>query len=392
MFWPFVAFWLLVYWIGMGFTWMWWLLVMGMVGIAWVMLWRNGQRAGYKRMLVGLTVVLTSLITLYRGYTWDRPVPPEGIDPAALEYSIGDDLIGFSQVELGMDADQFVVFPPDMGNDDITIEIGFSEISAAGELYAVESGIAEIVCNDDCDMTPIPVNAQTSDPDWTGGDLVGEDMEFVSPLVEFSDIRYDRLTVHAWYTVTATATIAYPDESGQTQQVERERTLSIYIGNRTDREARRALNQWLVLDEAMNEFPTDIGIMVIAVMFGGLGIWGYLDNNTFPRKAIGPTHLIKSIETTAFDPESVLTMNPPPVGIRVVRVQAGSTWEVAGVTPGDVLMRVAGRSIDSRSDLDKALFAVREERVVPISVWREGSVYDLALDIAPVKGKRSSFQ
>jgi S1-C subfamily serine protease len=178
-----------------------------------------------------------------------------------------------------------------------------------------------------------------------------------------------------------TATIAHAGEApNEYELIKRDRTLHIYTGNAGDKAARQALIQWTVVNDAVTEFPTYRGLAVFAVIFGALAAWGYLATGTFPPPPAGVS--VTGITLTPFAPETgQLTLDPPPTGLRVVRVEKSSNWHDAGVLTDDVLVEVGQQPVDTVKEVARLIQVSQRQGGVPITVWREGSLLDLWLPL-----------
>lgn len=381
VFWPFAAFIVFVWGFMLGLNGFWWLAVVAPVLVAWGLLRRDGQRAGFKRLLVGGVTALAALVTLYRGQTWERPQPPPGVDSVAMEYAT-DDMIAFGYYDLTYREDRFVVFPSSLEDPTIGLDIEMEPMSVPDAVLAVEAATATVVCDDDCDQTPLVVPVRT-DTDWAGqveAVRPGASKIDIVPVIEVQDLVYSQMTERAWYTVTVTATVAYAGEAAAS--IEREkisRTLHIYTGNAADKAARQALLQWEALDNAVNDVPGYTGIGVVGLFAGALAFWGYHATRTFPPPPLG---VVTGVALVPYvPPTGQITLNPPPSGLRVGRVEKGSRWHAIGVLTDDVLVEVAGRPVSRVQGVIQQAAPHRRQGGVPITVWRRGDLLDLWLPL-----------
>jgi S1-C subfamily serine protease len=65
----------------------------------------------------------------------------------------------------------------------------------------------------------------------------------------------------------------------------------------------------------------------------------------------------------------------PNGGAVIVTVPAGSLGEVAGLDPGDVILQVGNRIVNSSSDIAKAVVGMRVGHVVEIKVSRGSTLF-----------------
>lgn len=382
VFWPLAAFLLLAWYLTIGFVWDWWLATLFPVAAVWILLAVRGKKAGFKRVIIGGLVALSSLVTIYRGLTWERPAAFPGVDTQTLEYAV-DDRITFGQYEMPLGDDSFVVFPPDDIDDTIELEVALDPVQARNGVHAIQTASATVICDDDCERTPLTITVE-ADADWertVRGAMSPAALNWVTPIVQIEELVYDQMTTRAWYAVTVNATVAYASETyDEYELVDRERTLRIYTGNAEDKAARQALIQWNVLNEAVTEFPRYSGLATFAVIFAAVAGWGYLATGTFPPPS---SHLaVTGITLTPFTPEPTqLTLDPPPSGLRVGRVEKGSNWHDSGILTGDVLVEVGQQPVDDVKTAARLLRASQRQGGVPITVWREGSLMDLWLPL-----------
>ncbi len=74
-------------------------------------------------------------------------------------------------------------------------------------------------------------------------------------------------------------------------------------------------------------------------------------------------------------------------GIYVVEVVRGSSAQKAGVTRGDIIIKVNGKEINTMSSLKKALLEVRPKQKGKITVYRDGSTKDLDIEFSTLQQK-----
>lgn len=74
-------------------------------------------------------------------------------------------------------------------------------------------------------------------------------------------------------------------------------------------------------------------------------------------------------------------------GIYVVEVVKGSSAQKAGVTRGDIIMKVNGKQINTMSSLKKVLLEVRPKQKGKITVYRDGSTKDLDIEFSTLEQK-----
>jgi S1-C subfamily serine protease len=65
----------------------------------------------------------------------------------------------------------------------------------------------------------------------------------------------------------------------------------------------------------------------------------------------------------------------PPGGVVVATVAPGSQGERAGLEPGDVIVRIADRTVNSTGEIAKAIAGMRAGQQVPVEVSRGSTRY-----------------
>jgi tetratricopeptide (TPR) repeat protein len=75
----------------------------------------------------------------------------------------------------------------------------------------------------------------------------------------------------------------------------------------------------------------------------------------------------------------------PPGGVLLTVVPPGSNAAKARLQPGDVLLSYNGKALGGPADLPPLLEAAREEKAIPVTIWREGEERPLRREIAPGK-------
>jgi len=82
----------------------------------------------------------------------------------------------------------------------------------------------------------------------------------------------------------------------------------------------------------------------------------------------------------------------PEKGALVTEVEKGSPAEKAGIQPGDVLIKVAGKPTADSREVQQAVLAQEVGKDVTVTVWRDGKESDLSVRTAELPGKSSASQ
>jgi serine protease Do len=75
-------------------------------------------------------------------------------------------------------------------------------------------------------------------------------------------------------------------------------------------------------------------------------------------------------------------------GALVGVVEKGGPADRAGILPGDVIVAVGGRPVQTSSDMARMVAGTRPGTTVPVQVWRHGETKTLAVTVAEQKPER----
>ncbi|TMG84148.1 MAG: Do family serine endopeptidase, partial [Betaproteobacteria bacterium] len=72
-------------------------------------------------------------------------------------------------------------------------------------------------------------------------------------------------------------------------------------------------------------------------------------------------------------------------GALVNSVERGGPAEKAGVEPGDIILKVDGKTVNSSSELPRIITQVKPGAKITLQVWRKGAAKDLAVTVTELK-------
>ncbi|MDR2189145.1 MAG: DegQ family serine endoprotease [Azonexus sp.] len=81
---------------------------------------------------------------------------------------------------------------------------------------------------------------------------------------------------------------------------------------------------------------------------------------------------------------------PKPLGAVVNAVEKGGPAEKAGLEPGDVILRVDGKAVDSSADLPRMIAAIRPGTRAVLQIWRKGANRDIAVTVGEMPDEKTA--
>ena len=72
-----------------------------------------------------------------------------------------------------------------------------------------------------------------------------------------------------------------------------------------------------------------------------------------------------------------------PSGVLVAQVTRGGPAMRAGIRPGDVIVSVDGKEVETARDVTRPIAAAAPGTVVPVTVWRDGEEKALKVTVRP---------
>ena len=79
-----------------------------------------------------------------------------------------------------------------------------------------------------------------------------------------------------------------------------------------------------------------------------------------------------------------------PMGAVVNAVEKGGPAEKAGLEPGDVILRVDGKTVGSSSDLPRMVASMRPGSRAAVQVWRKGATRDIAVTVGEMPNEKTA--
>ncbi|MDR2839433.1 MAG: DegQ family serine endoprotease [Azonexus sp.] len=79
-----------------------------------------------------------------------------------------------------------------------------------------------------------------------------------------------------------------------------------------------------------------------------------------------------------------------PMGAVVNAVEKGGPAEKAGLEPGDVILRLDGKAVESSADLPRMVAAIRPGARATLQVWRKGTNRDIAVTVGEMPDEKTA--
>ena len=77
-------------------------------------------------------------------------------------------------------------------------------------------------------------------------------------------------------------------------------------------------------------------------------------------------------------------------GALIVRVEAGSPADKAGLTEGDIILKFNGATLDRASELQRQVAATKPGNRATLSVWRKGSTRDIVVTVGEMEAEKTA--
>lgn len=376
-------------WVLLGITppWLWGLFVLGVGVMIYLKRYRRA-RYGYKRLMFGVVLLGTIVLTIARVMLTPPPYIPPNTHPATLELGMGGlpFLSDFYDFESPTQV-RGVVFVP-IDEDTISIDVFFEE---RYDLFA-GWGMSQIAVTVRCPQsTP---NCRAPLGTYTPPDLPANlERASVTPVTATPEINVrlplSREHIHQTFELVAEAQLLTLDNNSQPLSIPISRTLTLFVGAPEELQTRLQLNRWNKLKGVLRGDP-GIGTVVIFGLVGMAStLWGIFAVGRTPQmlergasslqkqkskpvlKDLPLGLMLAPIDANHF----ALSPQAPLEGVEVYEVLYNGVWnwQAGDIQVGDVIIVVEQRPIIQPSDVYDAL--PQTPQPITVRLYRRGQYH-----------------